>query len=484
MKKHIKNFLMIVLVIAGMFSSNVFAKEIEVLLDGQKLKFDNPPILEEGRTLVPFRKIFEALDYEVEWNDKTRTVIANKSDKRIKLVLDNKEMIVNEEKVSLDVAPKIIGSRTYVPIRVVSEYSDCDVLWHSDTKTVLIYSKQEAYKDNVQDSYARLTTDGNYIYYSNYDGNTYRFTEDLKKEELPFKAGNAIMAYKNKIYARFKNNNYFHYESIDLKSNEREDISLHDIDGCIIYNNKIYYEYFPLPRNDKAKNSGIYVMDIDGKNKKQLCYSRYRLSGFYVTDEYIFSDEKMYSIKTGKETILTDKYVTATTVDDENYYMAINEYISEAEPITPKGILVYNYKTQKSKLYPFENEIGDIEVTDNSIFVTWKSKDKIPYVYFIARMTKKFEYPVEIYKGTHYLEANGEEWYGGVSCELDVIGNYAYYNHTSSSNIERVSTDGKEYTPLYNFWKYNINEENNTDKEFKYVISDLTDEIRNKSCRK
>ncbi len=43
-----------------------------VFLDGRQLSFDVPPAIENGRTLVPLRAIFEALGADVDWNGQTQ----------------------------------------------------------------------------------------------------------------------------------------------------------------------------------------------------------------------------------------------------------------------------------------------------------------------------------------------------------------------------------------------------------------------------
>lgn len=491
MNIRIRSFLVYVVLILVMLGSSCFAKDIDVVMNGEKIKFDAVPILENGRTLVPFRKIFEELNYKVEWNENERKVTATKKGKEIELVIDNKNIVVNNETISSDVAPKIIHSRTYVPIRIVSEYSDCDVLWDDVTKTVLIYTKQEEYKECMKGSNKRITTDGKYIYYSPYAENAYRFTTDLKREILPFEIGDSLAICNNKLYARFENEkNHYYIGAIDLKKFKSADISKEDVGSFVLHNNKIYYEYFPTSLD---KNSGIYVMDINGKNKKRICYSQSGFENFYVTDDYIFTDGKMYSIENGKEKNLINSncFVTATAIDDTNYYMAIEEYKSEVHSLVPIGVCAYNYRNGKTVMHSFERLIKDIEVTDNSIYLTCKNDSE--YVkeylrttesYFILRLTKKFEYPVEICKGTNYryFDENGDEikFFGGVSADIDVIGNYVYYNHISSSGIDRVSTDGKEETSLNEFWKYEVTEE--SDKKYKYTIADFTNDLRNKNC--
>lgn len=43
-----------------------------VIHNGQTLAFDVPPTIENGRTLVPLRAIFESLGAEVKWDGATK----------------------------------------------------------------------------------------------------------------------------------------------------------------------------------------------------------------------------------------------------------------------------------------------------------------------------------------------------------------------------------------------------------------------------
>ena len=49
--------------------------EITVTVEGSALTFDQSPIILNGRTLVPLRAIAEALNFNVEWDGDTQTVI-------------------------------------------------------------------------------------------------------------------------------------------------------------------------------------------------------------------------------------------------------------------------------------------------------------------------------------------------------------------------------------------------------------------------
>ncbi|MBQ4160165.1 MAG: leucine-rich repeat protein, partial [Clostridia bacterium] len=112
--------------------------EIKVTLYGKKLSFDQPPVIENGRTLVPLRAIFEALDAEVTWENGTRTVRATRDGTYIELQIDSNEMKVNTQIITLDVPAKIINDRTMVPARAVAEAFGCNVSWDAENNAVII----------------------------------------------------------------------------------------------------------------------------------------------------------------------------------------------------------------------------------------------------------------------------------------------------------------------------------------------------------
>ena len=113
---------------------------ITVVLNGEELSFENLPVIKNDRTLVPFRKIFESLGYTVEWNEENSLVTAKKGDTVMYLQIGNNEITVNNEKVISDVAPEIINSTTYIPIRIISEQSNFDVEWNDKDRSVIINS--------------------------------------------------------------------------------------------------------------------------------------------------------------------------------------------------------------------------------------------------------------------------------------------------------------------------------------------------------
>ena len=113
---------------------------ITVKVNNKNVSFDQPPVLENGRTLVPLRAIFEALGADVSWDQNTQTVTAEKGDINISLQIGSANMYVSGETKVLDVPAKITGGRTLVPVRAISEAFGCDVSWDGTTKTVIVNS--------------------------------------------------------------------------------------------------------------------------------------------------------------------------------------------------------------------------------------------------------------------------------------------------------------------------------------------------------
>lgn len=117
-------------------------KDILVFVDGNKIEFDQKPIIQSGRTLVPFRKIFEALNADVAWNNDTQQVKAKRNDTEISFIIGQKVLYINgKDSISMDVAPQIINGRSMVPLRVVSEALGVEVNWDNNQRIVTINTK-------------------------------------------------------------------------------------------------------------------------------------------------------------------------------------------------------------------------------------------------------------------------------------------------------------------------------------------------------
>ena len=116
-------------------------RQITVIYNGEKLEFDVPPMLINGRTMVPMRAIFEALQATVHWNDYNQTVVGVSTfGDRIVTPIGSTTATINDLPVTIDSPPVLVNGRTLVPLRFISESMDCTVGWDDATSTVTIES--------------------------------------------------------------------------------------------------------------------------------------------------------------------------------------------------------------------------------------------------------------------------------------------------------------------------------------------------------
>lgn len=130
------------------------AEAAQVVVKDQPLQTDPKPFIENDRTFVPMRAIFEALGAEVTWDANTRTVTGTLGDKVV--TLKN---------------PKIVNNRTVVPLRYISESLGSRVEWVQASETAYVDSKIPV--NNFQRATVSRHVDGDTIHV-NIDGRDYK----------------------------------------------------------------------------------------------------------------------------------------------------------------------------------------------------------------------------------------------------------------------------------------------------------------------
>lgn len=131
--------LLAVILAAGSIAAPVAGQSaVRVLVDGDPVMFDQPPIIEGSRVLVPLRGIFEKMGATVEWRPASRTVLAARGTTLVELTIGSRIAKVSDRPVTLDVPALIIRGRTLVPLRFISESLGAQVEWHPAARTVLI----------------------------------------------------------------------------------------------------------------------------------------------------------------------------------------------------------------------------------------------------------------------------------------------------------------------------------------------------------
>lgn len=113
---------------------------IHVLLDQQPLSFDVAPRIVAGRTLVPFRAIANALGAAVAYDPATRGITATGLGHEVHLTVDQTEASVDGVPTMLDVPAQVQDGRTLVPLRFFAAAFGAGVSYEAATQTALLTS--------------------------------------------------------------------------------------------------------------------------------------------------------------------------------------------------------------------------------------------------------------------------------------------------------------------------------------------------------
>lgn len=112
------------------------AAAITVQVNGSTLVFDQPPVQQSGRVLVPLRGVFERLGASVVYENGQITATAGA--RTIALKVGSRTVIVNGSAQQLDIPAQIIGGRALVPLRFVAQALGANVEFDAATKMVAI----------------------------------------------------------------------------------------------------------------------------------------------------------------------------------------------------------------------------------------------------------------------------------------------------------------------------------------------------------
>ncbi|MBQ3054479.1 MAG: hypothetical protein IJC88_00050 [Oscillospiraceae bacterium] len=105
-----------------------------VFIEGMFVTFPDaqPFIDEEGRTQIPIRILAEELNCQVTWNPHTQGITLISTDGVvITTKIGDDKLFVDGQKIQMDTTARIIGNRTYLPLRFLSEALRFNVFWET-----------------------------------------------------------------------------------------------------------------------------------------------------------------------------------------------------------------------------------------------------------------------------------------------------------------------------------------------------------------
>lgn len=145
------------LLLMGNVSAKPNQQDIKIEINGKSVISDVAPFVDNNRTLVPIRVISENLGYNVNWDNQTQKVTVKNENKVVELTIGKKDVNINGNNSSIDVAPMIKNDRTFVPLRFISESFGNDVKWDNDSRVVKI-DKKVVIKSDTTNNTNKITS--------------------------------------------------------------------------------------------------------------------------------------------------------------------------------------------------------------------------------------------------------------------------------------------------------------------------------------
>ena len=120
----------------GLTLTAATAQDVTIVVNGQTLNFDQPPVERAGRVFVPLRGVFERLGASVVYA--SGQINATGNNRNIALHIGSNQATVNGQPVTVDVAPFLVGARTLVPLRFIAQSLGATVNYNDSSRTVAI----------------------------------------------------------------------------------------------------------------------------------------------------------------------------------------------------------------------------------------------------------------------------------------------------------------------------------------------------------
>ena len=114
------------------------AQNVRIFVNGTEMHFDQPPIERNNRVFVPLRGVFERLGATVVYY--SGQINATGNGRSVHLTIGSTAALVNGNPVTIDVAPYVIGGRTLVPLRFISQSLGATVDYNYSTQVVTVIS--------------------------------------------------------------------------------------------------------------------------------------------------------------------------------------------------------------------------------------------------------------------------------------------------------------------------------------------------------
>ena len=359
------------------------ADDIKVTLNGENITFDQPPVIVDGRTLVPIRAVCEALGADVYWYEPDKVTIIVKNEIKLLLSIEMKyisKMIVsnfsgflerleqNDDSYisshTLDVPPQIIGDRTLLPIRAVCEELGAEVDWDEVNRTVVITCDDEIINNKNTDIefFDSYTT-----YYKKYISSDIILYDEARRVRLDYPLKEVDVSDSSEyvlVCARYKAG------ALDYKS---ESVTYEAItDTAAIKANKDIFAIVNIIKMPSVF-PGTYERFTLYKDGEQLAmefyFPHHSRSVEYGTLEFEPVSVLQYDLLSGAEIVEEgENYTIAFDAKEEDYYL----YAHGKDKLSPDATVFVDYIYSLERVPRPTNRYGNIiEFATHESSFTW-----------------------------------------------------------------------------------------------------------------
>jgi hypothetical protein len=143
----------VVPVLAGSTTVDMWIGQKEISVNEQTQSMDVAPFIQNERTLVPVRFVSEALGAKVDWIAANQEIVIVLGAKVVGLWVGKDVATVNGVESKLEAPPIIQDSRTFVPVRFVSEGLGAQVNWlAAENRVNIVYAPNTPVLPTVTDT--------------------------------------------------------------------------------------------------------------------------------------------------------------------------------------------------------------------------------------------------------------------------------------------------------------------------------------------
>jgi len=428
-----------VLLVLLTITVNTYAVDLHLTIGDSSMSINNEnktikaPIEENGMTLVPVRVITEAFGADVKWNESEQSVVVTKGDKKLWLVINNKTAKLNDEKIELLTAPKLLDDTTMVPIRLISEMLNCKVSYNDATREIFISDENKvSWSMNVPEEFLVDNRKTNVtVYYTN--DMSRRITVGVYKKLLSENLENAVEKHELLLKEKYKGK---------TKTGERIENGLrkgtisysYDSNGIsfkgfaqIFFSNNVKYVLEIYTENDDLSELEEITKSFKFEATKEELPEEYNenYTRHYAANSYKFNSTDIWEIEKKDD-------ITSIIKDDINGFEITLDFIdyneiNDDELLAPFGLMeigvfkvkdlyptmcknIYNKKEGIPAWETKSNGVGNIVINNQTIQIGTNSSHRS---YKEPDMTENFYNKIDVYifdiddRSVEYREKNG-----------------------------------------------------------------------------